>query len=923
MLKITFILLLAVVLSPVCAEEVSPVLDFAPSSSAQWIVYPEEVQEGRNHERYLRTAFSVEGEIRKATLLQLIDDTGSGTLNGKYVSGSVQKISLKLKSYDVTRLLVQGENVLAYDMVNQSGYGGVMLHLEIEYKDGRIQDVCSDRSWKASRSPEEGWRLPHFNDSGWKNVDSFGDIRFPIWAKMFPMESFLTRQEKKQQEELTMRRQERGECLLQQLSQEPVRNSSIVYQDSRAYFRFGDELLPAFLYNVADNCSFDTEGFRLQTNMLGRNGLKFHSVILLVNDDLWRPDGSIDFESIQKLLLNYLELVPDAYFDIAISFSRPLKWWREKYLDECVDYANGGRNPSESNVQKNFVAGSYASEKWLHDSTDVIRRIVDFLEHSPLAARIFAYQPNSGIYTEWHYWGMPQAMPDCSMPMTTAFRKWLSAHYADDSALQAAWGQSDVTLQSALTPPREIRLAAHAGNLRDAKTDRWVIDYFSCMAEVERDCVLAMNKAAKEACHGRALVGNYYGYFFGMKYPAEGWHLINDQIIDSPYTDFQISPFCYGEFFRKLGGCDQIRCLVDSYRLKDKLCILECDTRTFLQPQDSHVFATNEEESVALLARGIAQAFAHGAGLWFYDFGRCWYSSPKLEKFFQKLDTFTTCQADFSSAAEIAVIGDWESVPFHAIEGDNAATYGASVEIPREIGYCGVPYDMLSLQDLTNSAVKAYKVYCFLNLFHMTEEKKALVNQLKGQGHTLIWIYAAGYLTDDGPSLEAITELTGFHVADAHDRIKPRLEFSDGTTAQPVNSLAYSPVLFISEPEVVPMAKTSCAQGTVPVLAQKEMDNWTSVLCTVPYLSERPLREILKTADVFRYCDKPRTAIYANASMVMIHTNDAGKYTLHSPESVCWEMFFPEKREFGTSVDLEFEANANTTYFFHRRPLGK
>ena len=84
----------------------------------------------------------------------------------------------------------------------------------------------------------------------------------------------------------------------------------------------------------------------------------------------------------------------------------------------------------------------------------------------------------------------------------------------------------------------------------------------------------------------------------------------------------------------------------------------------------------------------------------------------------------------------------------------------------------------------------------------------------------------------------------------------------------------------------------------------------------MPYLPREALAEIFKEAGVFQYSDSKEGVVYANASMLMLHTGKAGKYNLRFPKKVKWSLFFPESKELGHSDALEFDAKAHTTYFF-------
>ena len=889
-------------------------------SRARWLWTHEKFEDSRNQKRCFRAEFTAEEGLKKATLVYVYDDLCTLTVNGVDVERQCRLVRKAWpKRAEVTKAVRAGGNAIAAEIVNQIGMGGLVAHLELEYADGRIQDFYTDGRWKCSRKASGAWRQPGYDDRAWEAVNAFCDISENIWAYIYPMRMLLDRAENRALEALYARRQARGLALQKRLADEPKPVCAAEYADGRVFMRIGGKRLPLVVYAATTHLLYDNAKWRAQVAMMAESGIALHAATIDVNDAIWKPDGTVDTEAAAKIVQDYLEMAPGVYLSVGISFARPPYWWRARHPEECIDYANGGRNLNETHVQRNFAAPSYASAAWLEDTQSVITQIVRKLESTPLAARIFSYRVDSGVYTEWHYYGMPAAMPDCSRPMTEAFRRFLKRKYATEAALREAWGDHAADFASASVPGKAERLATGAGRLRSTVSERKVLDYFECMGEVERDCVLAMNRAAKRACGGRVPIGNYYGYFFGMNYPAEGWHLRNDEILDDPATGFQISPNQYGADFRALGRYGSVRALADSYRLRGKFCIIEADTRTFVEPNTGgHTFATDEEESIALLARDFAHAFAHGCGLWFMDFSRGWYMPPKIQEFFRKdVSRLLKHAGDFGSAAEVAVVGDFDSVPIHAIEENpNCANYAISMETPRELGACQIPYDMLSFGDLAKPGCRDYKVYLFLNNYLMTPEKHAVVERLKRGGHTLVWTHVPGYFTERQADLADTAALTGIALKALPGEAKPRLFLKGGAVADTNRSLPFSPVAAIADGKAEVLGEIESG-GRRPALAWKAQQGWNSVLCTTPYLPRQALKAIFAKAGVFRYCDNDDAAVYANASMVMLHTGKAGRYTLRFPRKVRWQCLFPEERTMAKGADtLVLQAKANTTYFF-------
>lgn len=171
----------------------------------------------------LRKSFTLSKTVKKA----VVYTTGLGYfemyLNGKKVSDDVlvpnqtnydkreglmeQSIPLPddfaeykvmYLAYDITDMLLNGENVLGSILGNgfynpakfwTLGYGTprFIAQLHIQYTNGTEENIVSDQSWKASKSPilmdmvyygehydarleQAGWNAPGFDDSGWENV---------------------------------------------------------------------------------------------------------------------------------------------------------------------------------------------------------------------------------------------------------------------------------------------------------------------------------------------------------------------------------------------------------------------------------------------------------------------------------------------------------------------------------------------------------------------------------------------------------------------------------------------------------------------------------------------------------------------------------------------------------------------------------
>lgn len=158
--------------------------------------------------RYLRRTFNTEKDIKRAMLY--ISGLGlyKAFLNGKSVSEDILSptvswypVRVYYNTYDVTDLLETGENTIGVTLGNGRFFGmrskrnsmfglpRLLAQLEIEYTDGTMTKIVSDKNWKVTsegpiianneydgeeydaRKELTGWNTTSYNDSSWKIAD--------------------------------------------------------------------------------------------------------------------------------------------------------------------------------------------------------------------------------------------------------------------------------------------------------------------------------------------------------------------------------------------------------------------------------------------------------------------------------------------------------------------------------------------------------------------------------------------------------------------------------------------------------------------------------------------------------------------------------------------------------------------------------
>ena len=164
----------------------------------------------------------------------------------------------------------------------------------------------------------------------------------------------------------------------------------------------------------------------------------------------------------------------------------------------------------------------------------------------------------------------------------------------------------------------------------------------------------------------------------------------------------------------------------------------------------------------------------------------------------------------------------------------------------------GAPWDFLLLDDIDAPWMPDYKLYLFLNAFHVTPEQRGKIhNKLKRNGATAVFIYAAGLLSDSGESLEGMQALTGVAVAKQDQPGQPRVRFlPDDPLAKGLSSdsaIGYgratvSPMFHVTD-TAVRVAATLIDDGR-PGVVVKSMGGWTSVYSAAMQLPQPVVRNL-------------------------------------------------------------------------------
>jgi len=615
---------------------------------------------------------------------------------------------------------------------------------------------------------------------------------------------------------------------------------------------------------------------------------------------------------------------PEALFNLRLMFeTRHLldNWWNKQHPEE-VEVLSEGEAQS----------ASYASRVWQQQVRELLTALVAHLREIDMYDRVIGYQMCTGVCGEWiKSWScMDPANGDYSEPMRKYFRQWLAARYGTDAALQDAWGEPEVTLATAEVPSASDQDTTSHYYFRDLNRERNVIDFYEAYAELCADTLLDFCHTIKELTDGDKLTGAFYGYinelswndsFFNDGFMGTGamalaagevatvqrsGHLGLAKTLRSPDIDFFVSPYTYG--FRGLGGDGLAMQPSESLRLHNKLYWFEEDTlmhNNFDPRKRMHPIT----HSLAIYKRNFAQVLTRAQGITWLE-NDYFAEDPSIVDEFHELQTRFhnignwAVQFDRSPSAEVAVFLDDESYMYEANKN------GISLPLIwhqrlMTLNRFGAPHDLYILNDLLEGRLPEYKLYIFLNIFHLNHERRAaLQQQLRRDGKTALFLYSPGYINEDEAdnpfSAEHMTELTGFtfgqgnsywtpmmHVTEFDHPITPGVsqELFWGTT----RSLA--PIFHLEDDDATILGQVLGSGGRCqPGLGVKSFnagtrEAWNSVYVATPNVPSPILRGIARFAGVHLY-NEDGDVLYATPRFVSAHTVSGGARTFALPQSV-------------------------------------
>ena len=625
--------------------------------------------------------------------------------------------------------------------------------------------------------------------------------------------------------------------------------------------------------------------------------------------DVWTEDG-FSSAAIDEMMGMTLLGNPDAKMIVAIDVNAP-QWWLEANPGEVAALAES--TPERTNI-------SFASEKWKEESGQIVKQAIDYMMRQSYANQIIGFKMTGGYTLEWNWWatsGVYDDVGDFSECGIAAFRKWLTEKYATDSALQSAWGDSSVTLASAMPPSAVERSDDRYDTVIMVQDHTKMMDYELYMAQLKADTIEYFCSLVKEQIQDRLIVGTYAGYFSmggGYEFTTTVANVYFQKLLQSENVDFIKSPWTYG--MREIGSTAEFMGPVDSLDLYGKLWIVEDDTRMNLQEmtekQDDRAavgWTRNYQQSVEQIKRNFSYVLSKGMGVSFYNLMWNFYDDDQYYGVIGQMHDEMThaLKLDKSSTADIAVFLDGQSqmlVPYEEGSTDNSVLHLSILRGQlEELGYTGAGYNMYLLDDLAAGLVPEHKVNIFLATTMVTpEERAAIESQLQKNGNYLIWIFTSGISDGTKTDISLMQELTGMNlkVISTDRRTTGTVKISNNThwltTGMQKNQYygvkhygKLSPMIAVTGGYDAALGYHSTTKDDFytyynkVALAVKDMGDWTSIYSAVPYLPQQLLRNVLAQAGGHSYAESGTDVIYANSDYVALHSIFAGSRTISLP----------------------------------------
>ena len=609
-----------------------------------------------------------------------------------------------------------------------------------------------------------------------------------------------------------------------------------------------------------------------------------HRYIITISPSWFEQDRQGDAERYNALLKQYVDVDAQAQFLIQVNLNPPVHWFEVH---------------PEAAMQINEVLQPYpspASVVWQEAASSALENLIATVGAGAYQERVLGYVLCALQNLRWM---LPEGYDRCTANQQ-GFIEWLQQGYRDDDALQIAWGNETITLETVTIPEPPVTEDALPIFL-ELPARRAVADFLQYSSESVADALTSLSAVtARVSAQGSSsIIAAPYAYSFETL-PNDCGHFALELLLESDINAF-VSPVSYVD--RGLGGVGGVMGPVDSMTVRGKQWIIIDDTRTGVERDSDtgefgRIKGINVDDVYDVQRRNFAMALTYGLGLiWSDPQGEGWLHDQEQWEHFGQLNAIYADQLkeedsdteEVYSKAVMTVVVD-ESSRFY-MQGDNRIN-SIFLQKGRDAALrAGVSLRFHLLRDVIEDIAPPTSVYLFLNAFHLSETDRVQLHSRLAREHaSAIWLYAPGYIAQNS-DVENIAATTGMDVRQFEEPFETGSKFLlSGNFLQADEKFGYlkscTPAFYIEQGEETDFLATYVhdrEKGSVAILSLPE--GWTSVYVAEPGLSPALLCEILLLLEQHLYLtpvdDIYYDAVFIRDDIVSLHASKTGKRSIH------------------------------------------
>lgn len=651
----------------------------------------------------------------------------------------------------------------------------------------------------------------------------------------------------------------------------------------------------------------------------------------------WLAPNEWDYSQLDERARRVLSASPEGMIFPRVYIGTPA-WWLNQNAEEMEILDDGTTMPGANLYAmpgENRPYPSIASEKWRKDIGYGLRHLIEHIQRSDYADRMFGYVL-SGLKTEeWYHWDSgADKFFGYSKPTVLAFRHWLKKKYEKVERLRAAWNNPRVDFEAAPVPSRSERLGQAKTTFRDPSREMNVIDFYVFWNELIPETIDYFARVAKDATKGTKVIGAYYAYMYEFGGNPEFGHNALGKFIVSSNLDFVAATASYGD--RQLGaGGDYQRAPSSSVMLHGKLWYHDNDAVSYLAPEiqeKGHIptdlirlgYTKNATETIWMYRRGAGFVLCNGMYEALFDLHGGYFDAPELMAEVARLNRMWDMAKDYdrASCSEILIVSDENSCSYCSFNSEMLST--SLLQTQWQLIKIGAPADHILVDDLELLDIDRYKLVVFLNTYNLTDVQRSVIDQkVKNGNRTVLWCYAPGVFNDTRESSDLMYRLTGMKlVASQHETfIAPQIEIQESgaklnTALRKANlntmgsEKPMCKLISVQDPHAIALG---ILPGTASItFAMKDMGAWTSFYAITSNLPAAFYRVLARHAGVHIYNDRDDT-FYANKSYASLNANGAGVRAIQFPRKCDLIDAITRKRLATTTDNFSYDFKSGET----------